>query len=175
MFNSSTYKISVLYHTYRCATWSVASVSILYLQNHRVTLLFWVSNLLSSLCALPLPTGSLSYTILADAPPQVQPIFVRYNYTITKFQYSFCCSTPSAGYLCKFYLENHCVTLLLLASNFMCWLCLLVLRTEFLCYTTFMDAPLYVQTIFVSSTESITVLHCFYGCSTLCVAYVYEL
>ena len=127
---------------------------------------------MSSLCGLPLLRGSLCYTIVVDAPLQVQPIFVRYTYTITGFHYSFCCSLLSAAYLCKFYLENDCVTLHLWVSNFMCRLCLLVLRTELLCYTTFMDAPLYVQTIFVRSTERMTVLHWTYGCPTLCSAYV---
>ena len=130
---------------------------------------------MSSLCALALPTESLCYTILVDAPPQVQPIFVMHTYTITGFHYTFGCATLSAAYLCNFYLENHCVTLHLWVSNFMCRLCLLVLRTELLCYTSFMGEPLYVQTIFVSSTERITVLHCTYGCPTLCVAYAYGL
>ena len=125
---------------------------------------------MSSLCALALPTRSLSYTSLVHGPLQVQPIFVRYTYTITGFHYSFGCATLSAAYLCKFYLENHCVTLHL--RFLICRLRLLILRTEFLCYTTFMDTPLYVETIFVTSTERITVLHCTYACPTLCVAYV---
>ena len=94
---------------------------------------------------------------------------------ITELHYTYEWPAVSAFYLCQLYLENHSCTLQLWVSNFMCRLCLLVLPKESLCFTTRMGAPLYVQPTFVSSTERITVLHCFYRCSTFCVAYVYEL
>ena len=94
---------------------------------------------------------------------------------ITGLHYTYECAAVIAAYLCKLYLENHSFTLELWVSHFMCRLCLLVLPKESLCFTTRMGAPLYVQPIFVSSTERITVLHCTYGFLTLCVAYVYGL
>ena len=94
---------------------------------------------------------------------------------ITELHYTYEWPAVSAFYLCQLYLENHSCTLQLWVSNFMCRLCLLVLPKESLCFTTPMVALLYVQPIFVSSTERITVLHCTYGFFTLCVAYAYGL
>ena len=144
--------------------WSLCQY--LYLKNHRLTLIFWVSNLISSLCLLALPTESLCYTILKYALPQVQPIFLSSTYRITTLHYTYGCATLSAAYLSKFYIENDCVTLHLWVAIFMCRLCLLVLPGESLCYTARMGALLYLQPILLRCTERITVLRCTSGCPT---------
>ena len=45
MFIGSTYRISLLHYTYKCATLSAAYVGNLYLENHWVTLQLWVCHL----------------------------------------------------------------------------------------------------------------------------------
>jgi len=64
MFISFTYRIAVLHYTYGCATLSSAYLCEVYLGNHWVTLQLWVSNLMSSLSPLALPTELLRYTKL---------------------------------------------------------------------------------------------------------------
>ena len=97
----------MLNYTYGCATLSAAYLCKLYLENYFVTLHLCVSNLISSLCSLAvptesllhysygcatltaaylceaLPTESLIYTLLIGVQPQVQPKFVISTYRIT--------------------------------------------------------------------------------------------
>ena len=52
------------------------------------------------LCSLALSTESLCYTILMDAPPQVQPIFVSAIYRITGLHFTYACLASSVAYVC---------------------------------------------------------------------------
>ena len=104
---ASSYRVTVVHYTYAFATLSAAYLCRLYLDNHFVTLHLCVSNLISSLCSLAvptesllhysygcatltaayfceaLPTESLIYTLLIGVQPQVQPKFVISSYRIT--------------------------------------------------------------------------------------------
>ena len=69
MFVSSSCRITEFHYTYGCATLSAAFICMFLLQNHRVTLHLWVSNLKCSLCLFALATESLGYTSVMGAPP----------------------------------------------------------------------------------------------------------
>jgi len=56
IFIGSTYRITLLHLSYRCAILSAAYLCNVYFENHWVTVHLWVSHLLSSLCQLALPT-----------------------------------------------------------------------------------------------------------------------
>ena len=66
---TTTYIITCLHYIYECSTLVAAYICKIYLENHRVTLHLWVSNLVNSQCLLALPTQSLYYTSLMGAPP----------------------------------------------------------------------------------------------------------
>ena len=70
MLVTSTQRITGLHYTYGCPTLIRAYVGYLYLQNHRVTLHIWESNLKFSLCLLALPSESLGYTTLMGVQPE---------------------------------------------------------------------------------------------------------
>ena len=53
-----------------------------------------------NLSSLALSTESLCYTILINAPPQVQPIFVTATYRITGLHFTYACIASSAAYVC---------------------------------------------------------------------------
>ena len=76
MFVCSTYRITGAHYTYGSATLSAAYVGYRYFLNHWVTPNIWVFNRKFSLCWFSLPTESLGYTTLMDAPPSVQPMLV---------------------------------------------------------------------------------------------------
>ena len=62
MIVRSTYRITWLHCTYRCATLGGDYLCKLYLKDHWLALDVWVANLTSSLTWLPPPTESLGYT-----------------------------------------------------------------------------------------------------------------
>ena len=92
MFVSSTYRTTGLHSSYRDATFSVASVCKLFLENYWVTLHLWVSNLKCNLCLLALPTGLLGHTKVFSALSYVQ---------------AYGCTSSSSAYFCKLYLLKN--------------------------------------------------------------------
>ena len=72
LFLSSTFRTTGLQYSYRDATFSVASVCKLFLENYWVILHLQVSNLKCNLCLLALPTGLLGHTKVISALPHVQ-------------------------------------------------------------------------------------------------------
>ena len=131
MFVSCTYGTTGLQYTFRSPTLSTAYVSKIFLQNYRVTLHFWLSNLRCNLCLLVLPTGLLGYTTLIGALSYVQAMFVcsaykingytkimgallyllamfvTSTYRITQLDYPYGCSSLSTAYDCKLFLLNN--------------------------------------------------------------------
>ena len=105
----------------------------------------------------------------------MQLMCVRSFYRITRLHYTYGCATLSAAYLCKFYLENHCVTLHIWVSNLKCSLCLLALPTEPLGYTSLICVQPWVYPMCNRSTYRITWLRNTFGCATLSAAYLCKL
>lgn len=117
LFVSSTDKNNGLRHSYGCPTLTAAYVCNRYLQNHWVTLHWWVCNLKCSPCLLALLTESPSYTILMVVPKYVQPMIVSLTFSITGLQHTYGRATLSGTYVCNLYLQNQSVTLYLWVSN----------------------------------------------------------
>ena len=127
---TTTYRITGLHYIYECSSSGAAYICKIYLENHRVTLHLWVSNLVNSQCLLTVPTQSLYYTSLMGVPPYLQPMLVTSFYRITRWHYTYECPTLSAPYVGWLYLQNQFVTLHLWVSSFKCMLCLIGLLTE---------------------------------------------
>ena len=124
LFVSSTKRITWLHYTYRCATLRAPYVSNVYLYNHWVRVYLRVRHLKCSLCLLALPTESLANTILIGAPPWGQPLLVSSTFRNTGLRYTSGCPSLSGGYVCKVFLQNHCVRVHLLVRHLKCSLCL---------------------------------------------------
>jgi len=159
----SYYRLTVLHYSYGCATLSEAYLRKVYLGNHCCTLHLWVSNQMSSLCPLALPTKLLRYTTLMGAHLKCSLFWLRLF--TEKLGYTYGCPTLSAAYVSWFYLQNHWVALHLWVCNLKCSLFFLGRLAESLSYNTLMSASTLVEPI----------LHYIYRSATLSAASLFKL
>ena len=116
--SAAYYSITELNYTYRCATVRAAYLFKRFLEHQRFRIHLFLRDFKCSLCSYTLPTESITYTVVLGLPPKVQHIFLSFLYRITGLHSTCWCTTLNLAFVCKLYLNNNWVTLLLRVCHF---------------------------------------------------------